>query len=75
MWCNYRNYYRCTGVDVSKLPYVKITPCYLNAQVKADNEAMRVRYIDHPFTDDQTFDVWLMDKIITQLKIIIKQMV
>ena len=39
-----------------------------NAQLKADYEAMRPKYVGLPYSDDHAFDVELADKIITELK-------
>ena len=39
-----------------------------NAQLKADYEAMRTKYVGLAYSDDHAFDVELMDKIITELK-------
>ena len=39
-----------------------------NAQLKADYEAMRTKYVGLPYSDDHAFDVELVDKIITELK-------
>ena len=39
-----------------------------NAQLKADYEAMKRKYVGLPYSYDHTFDVELVDKIITELK-------
>ena len=39
-----------------------------NAQLKADYEAMRTKYVGLLYSDDHVFDVELVDKIITGLK-------
>ena len=39
-----------------------------NAQLKAEYEAMRPKYVGLPYSDDHAFDVELVDKIITELK-------
>ena len=41
--------------------------CYLrNAQLKADYEAMRNKYVVLPYSCDNVFDVELVDEIITE---------
>ena len=39
-----------------------------NAQLKAEYEAMRPKYVGLPYSDDHAFDVELVNKIITELK-------
>ena len=39
-----------------------------NAQLKAEYEAMRPKYVGLSYSDDHGFDVELVDKIITELK-------